>query len=70
MFGVELSDVKQAAQTLIDAQVRVWAGLAFMALALAAIQYDEIIAPGVSRLSDGWNTAATDMGRRLTAFSL
>jgi hypothetical protein len=41
-----------------------------MAVALVAIQYDEIIAPGVNRLSEGWNTAATDMGRRLTAFSL
>jgi hypothetical protein len=53
-----------------DAQFRLWAGMAFMVLAMASIQYDERIAPGVGRISDAWNTAASDLGRSLASFTL
>jgi hypothetical protein len=70
MFGFDVNDVRKALRAALDTQVRVWAGLAFMALAMMAIQYDEIIAPKVHGLSDGFSAAATDMGRRLTSFTL
>lgn len=70
MFGINFTDVRRDFQAFADAQVRVWAGLAFMVLAMAAIQYEEIIAPEVSRISDTFGSAATDMGRRLSAFTL
>lgn len=72
MFGyvIDLSEVKAAAQRLVDANYRVFAGLAFMVLAMASIQYDEFIAPEMARLSDGWSTAATDFSKRLTSFTL
>ena len=66
----ELGDMKQTLRNVMDGQVRLWAGLAFMALAMVSIQYDEVIAPNVDRLSDGWSMAATDIGRRLTSFTL
>jgi hypothetical protein len=44
--------------------------MAFMALAMASIQYDEIIAPGVGRISDAWNSATSDLGRSLAGFTL
>ena len=70
MFGIVYSDVAQSIKALWDAQVRVWAGLAFMILAMAAIQYEEFIAPEVSRISDTFGTAATDMGRRISSLTL
>jgi len=70
MFSLDLNTIKQALRPIIDAQWRAVAGLAFMALAMAAIQYDEIIAPEVSRLSDSFGSVATDMSRRLASFTL
>jgi hypothetical protein len=70
MFGSLLSDMRDVMRSALDAQVRVWAGVAFMALAMVAIQYDEIVAPRVHEFSDGLGTVATDMGRRLTSFTL
>jgi hypothetical protein len=66
----DLSDMKQTIQDLLDAQVRLWAGLAFMALAMVSIQYDEVIAPEVNRFSEGWSTVATDFSRKLASFTL
>jgi len=70
MFGFDLSEMKQTLRDVLNAQVRLWAGAAFMALAMASIQYEEVIAPSVDRLSDGWSVAATDLGRRLSSFTL
>ena len=70
MFGSILSDVKQQMRGVWDAQMRIFGGLPFMALAMAAIQYDEIIAPELSRVSDSWSTAATDFSKKLTSFTL
>ena len=68
--AIELSEAKQKLRRLFDAQWRVLAGVAFVALAMAAIQYEEVIAPEVARLSDGWSTVATDFGRKLSSFTL
>lgn len=65
-----IDDMKTTLRSLFDRQFRLWAGMAFMTLALASIQYDEIIAPGVGRISDAWNSATTDLGRTLASFTL
>lgn len=70
MFGLDLNDLREGVRSVFDAQVRIWAGLAFMALAMVAIQYDEIVAPKVHGLSDGIGSVATDMSRRLASFTL
>lgn len=70
MFGHVVADLKLGARRAFDTQWRAMAGLAFMCLAMAAIQYDEIIAPEVARLSDGWSSVATDLGRKLSGFTL
>lgn len=66
MFGIDFSGMRQTFQAAFDAQFRLWVGAAFVALALAAIQYDEIIAPELSRIGDAWSTAAG----KLTSFTL
>ena len=70
MFVYDLSEVKSWLARAADMQWRALAGAAFMVLAMASIQYDELIAPEVSRVSDGWSTAATDFSKRLASFSL
>jgi len=70
MFVIDLSDMKSWLARAADAQWRVLAGCAFMVLAMASIQYDELIAPEVSRVSDGWSTVATDLSRKVASFSL
>jgi len=72
MFGysIDLSGVKSWLGEAGDALWRVLGGFAFMILAIAAIQYDELVAPEVSRISDGWSNVATDVGRKLASFTL
>ena len=70
MFGSLLNDMRETLRSTFDTQYRVWAGLAFMALAMAAIQYDEVVAPRVSGLSEGFGSIASDMSRKLTSFTL
>jgi hypothetical protein len=49
---------------------RFFAGGAFVVLAMASIQYDEHVAPNVERVSNAWSVTATDVGRRLSSFTL
>lgn len=70
MGRVMLDDLKAMLRTVCDRQFRLWAGMAFMTLALASIQYDEIIAPGVGRISEAFNAATSDLGRSLASFTL
>lgn len=44
----------------------VLASIAFVALAIAAIQYDETVAPKFSSIADNCAALITDVGRRLT----
>ncbi len=64
-----LGVVGEMLRRAFDAPWRALVGIAFVAMAMASIQYDERIAPGVNRLSDGWSSVA-DFGRRLTSFTL
>lgn len=72
MFGyvIDLSGVRSWLRDFADAQWRMLGGLAFMIIAIAAIQYDELVAPEVSRLSDSWSSPATDFSRKLASFTL
>jgi hypothetical protein len=65
-----IDHVKATFRSLCDTQFRLWAGMAFMTLAMASIQYDENIAPSVGRISDAWSSATTDLGRSLAGFTL
>ena len=69
-FNLALNGVRDGLGRLFDTHWRALAGAAFMCMAMAAIEYDEVIAPKVERLSDGWSTAATDLSRRLASFTL
>ena len=62
--------MRQTLLKLYETQFRMWAGLAFMLAAMAAIEYDEIIAPEMNRISDAWGSVATDFSRRLASFTL
>lgn len=64
MLTFVLGGARETIRRAFSAQYRMFAGLAFLMLALAAIQYDEQIAPGVSRVSDAW-ASATQIGRKL-----
>ena len=66
----DTAELKHNVRSAFDKQWRMWAGLVFMALAIFAIQYDEVIAPEVNRLSDNWSTVATDFSRKLASFTL
>jgi hypothetical protein len=70
MGRVTMHDLRATLGRLFDTQFRLWAGMAFMTMALASIQYDEIIAPGVGRISHAWTSATSDLGRTLASFTL
>ena len=64
---VDWTDVRHHIRRLLDAQWVRLAGAAFVALAMVSIEYEEVIAPGLSRVSGAWSTATIDIGRRLAA---
>ncbi len=66
----DLSELKLQAARAISVQYRAIAGALFLGLALVSIGYDEVVAPGMSRLSDAWGAAATDFSRKLSSFTL
>ena len=70
MFKIALSELKQNFRTVLDAHWRGLAGLAFMVLAMASIQYDERLAPELNRLNDGFSHAATNFSNKLSSFTL
>jgi hypothetical protein len=70
MFGLDLSGLGDGVRGLFNAQWRLWAGAGFVALAIVAIQYEESIAPGVSRISDAWGGVASELGRKVASLAL
>ena len=70
MIETRLSDLKQRMREFRDAQYRFWAGAAFVVLAMASIQYEEVIAPGVSRVGDALGGVTQDFRSKLASFSL
>ena len=70
MFKIAIVELKQNFRSAFDVQWRGLAGLAFMVLAMAAIQYDEQVAPELARLNNGFSHAATDFSKKLSSFTL
>ncbi len=70
MFKIALIELKQNFRSVFDAQLRIWAGVAFMVLATASIQYDEHLAPELNRLNDGFSHVAMDFSKKLSSFTL
>jgi len=54
---------KRVLQGVGDAHRFFWMSAAFVVLATAAIQYDEVIAPGVSKLTNGFADMTTSLKR-------
>lgn len=70
MFGSHLSGFKTKMRSALDGAVRFWAGAAFVVLAMASIQYEEVIAPGVSQMGDALLGVTADFRTRLSSFTL
>jgi len=69
MFGFAI-DLRERLHDLVAAQTRTWMGAAFVAAAMFSIQYEEVFAPHVTRISDAWTNTAADLSRRISSFSL
>jgi hypothetical protein len=70
MFKIAAIELKQNLRSVFDTQFRLWAGLGFMFLATATIQYEERLAPELTRLNDGFSHVATDFSKKLASFTL
>lgn len=66
-INFDWTDVKYQTRRLLDAQWVRFAGAAFVALAMMSIEYEEVIAPGLSRVSGAWASATLDIGRKLAS---
>ena len=69
MFGlpIDLHDLRDYARELFAAQTRAWMGAAFAVAAMFSIQYEEVFAPHVTRLTDAWTNTSTDLTRKLAS---
>ncbi len=72
MFSIArgVSGLRERLRTLFNAHWRTCAGAAFVALALVSIEYDEVFAPEIGRLSDAWSNVAGDFGKRISSLAL
>ena len=70
MFKIAFIELKQNLRSAFDTHWRGLAGVAFMVMAMAAIQYDERLAPELTRLNDGFSHVATDFSKKLASFTL
>lgn len=70
MLSLAVNDAMDTLGHFFAGQMRLWAGALFMALALAAIQYEEVIAPEMSRLTMGLDSATSDLRTKLASFTL
>ena len=68
-FAIDLQDLREHFHGLVAAQARTWMGAAFVAAAMFSIQYEEVFAPHVARVSDAWTNTTADLSRRI-GFSL
>lgn len=72
MFGyaIDLKHLGRQMRETLTPHWRVWAGAFFVATALFSIQYDEVVAPTVGKLSQTWSNTALDLGKKLSSFAL
>ncbi|MBI3437364.1 MAG: hypothetical protein HY054_01700 [Proteobacteria bacterium] len=69
-FAIDLHDLREHFDSVIAAQARTWMGAAFVAAAMFSIQYEEVLAPHVERISNAWNATTADISRRISGVSL
>ena len=69
-FAIDLHDLREHFDDLVAAQARTWMGAAFVAAAMFSIQYEEVFAPHVSRITDVWTSTTSDISRRIASLSL
>ena len=69
-FAIDLHDLQEHFGALLAAQARTWMGAAFVAAAMFSIQYEEVFAPHVTRISDAWTNTTADLSRRISSLSL
>jgi hypothetical protein len=60
-FAIGLHDLRTNLHLLLAAQTRTWMGAAFVATALLAIEYDEMVAPHLDRIAHAWSAAAAKL---------
>lgn len=72
MFGykIDLTHLGRRMRETMAPHWRTWAGAFFVATALFSIQYDEVLAPTVGKLSQAWSNTALDLGKKLSGFAL
>jgi hypothetical protein len=70
VFRFDFSEQQTQLRSVFSAQWRMLAGLAFMIMAMAAIQYDEQIAPEVNRVAAGLDHVTADFRTKLASFTL
>ncbi|MFZ2029306.1 MAG: hypothetical protein WAU68_03275 [Vitreimonas sp.] len=68
-FAIDLHDLREQLHDLVAAHARTWMGAAFVAAAMFSIQYEEVFAPHVTRISDAWTNTAADITRKLASFA-
>jgi len=69
-FAIDLHDLREHFDDFVAAQARTWMGAAFVAAAMFSIQYEEVFAPHVGRITDAWTSTTSDISRRIASFSL
>jgi hypothetical protein len=69
-FAIDLYDLRRALHSLFAAHARTWVGAAFVASAMVSIQYEEMWAPHVARITNVWSSTTADLSRRIANFSL
>ena len=67
---VVIFDMKRHLRAVADVVFYAGASAAFMMMAMFSIQYDELIAPEMHRVSDAWGSVATDLGRKLASLAI
>lgn len=72
MFGytIDLKHLGRQMREQLAPHWRTWAGVFFVATALVSIQYEEVLAPTVGKLSQAWSNTALDLGKKLSGFAL
>ncbi|MBL8530237.1 MAG: hypothetical protein JNK94_00750 [Hyphomonadaceae bacterium] len=70
MLTMALSDTSDAFRVFIGSQARFWLGAAFVVLALLAIQYEEVIAPEMGRITNSLDAVTADLRTKLSSFAL
>jgi hypothetical protein len=66
MLPFDVRELNAQGREFAQGLLRACLGALFVAIAVASIEYQETIAPGLNRLSEGWSTTAADLGRRIT----